>query len=549
MSRQLRRLMYAAMAVERGTLRMDEALHLLRHRAAAWQDLLRTPLDRRRFLGGASLGFASVSALGLLPACRTMDKASATQAAPAAGSAGQGKRVVIVGAGTAGLTTAYRLHKAGVRSSVYEAGKRVGGRMYTHERFNRDGMFVERGGELVDTQHVDLISLCGELGLEIQELANDPSGASRELYYGAASQRSDEEMIEALRPIAQAVTRDGAALVLDGEKAFPSLKSPLAQRESVQRLDRLSLEEYLAKAGGERWVVDLLTVIYVGEFGLESGQQSALNLLTLFDPDVSSGLKVLGSSDESKRIRGGNENLPRALSRAIASSVPVHMEHRLLAVRDKGTSFELSFDAGGRTVDVAADQVVLAIPVSLLREVDLKGLELPPPARLAIEEWGFGTNAKLMVGLKSRVWQGPEVPGGFVLYTDTETQELWDTSRGQVGSSGIVTNFRGGEAGRIATPAMHTRALADMSRVFAGASAAYDGNKLLQHWPSEPFVKGSYTCLMPGQYTTIYGALSDPVLDGRLVFAGEHSSIDWSGFMNGAVESGNNAAKAVLART
>ena len=85
--------------------------------------------------------------------------------------------------------------------------------------------------------------------------------------------------------------------------------------------------------------------------------------------------------------------------------------------------------------------------------------------------------------------------------------------------------------------------------VLRGTKAAFDGNRMLMHWPSQKLAQGSYTCSQPGQYTTIYGAFAEAELGKRLVFAGEHCSADWSGYMNGAVHSGKQAVDLLLGRT
>jgi monoamine oxidase len=141
------------------------------------------------------------------------------------------------------------------------------------------------------------------------------------------------------------------------------------------------------------------------------------------------------------------------------------------------------------------------------------------------------------------------------LFTDLPSQCYWETSRLQLGSSGILTNFLGGAAGREATSRQWQAALQDLDGLYKLPDAAdakdyasnqYDGNQAFFNWHHSPWAKGSYTCPKPGQYTTLMGSAQEPELNGRLFFAGEHCSIDWAGFMNGAVQSGNTAAQQVV---
>ncbi len=525
---------------------VGELLEAGRHGSAAVAAYLQQSFSRRRFCQVATgLGAALV-----LPACRNKDAGAAVSEAvipPAAKSKGA-PRVVVVGGGTAGLTTAYRLHQRGIASSLYEAGNRLGGRMYTEDKFNTEGMFCERGAELVDTGHEELISLSQELGLEIEELYTDAAGLVKDLYHMNGKVYGDRDVIAAFKPVATTVIRDLKLCFGDAEAEVPTYNSALAKSSAVLRLDRMTLTEYLQSMGLSPWLLQVLTISYVGEYGLDTDEQSALNFALLIGTSTDDGFKVFGESDESKRIKGGSERLPRALAKALQGHVPIQMEHELVAVREQGQALQLVFNQGGKTVEVLADQVVLAVPITILRDVDFGTLDLTPVKTKAIKEWGFGTNTKLMLGFKNRTWRtGPHRSGGGLL-TDRGSQAFWETTHAQPGKAGIITNFLGGKAGRELAKGLQLKALTDFSRVFTGAADLFDGNKVLQHWAAEPLAKGSYTCSKPGQYTTIYGAPGEPELGGRLVFAGEHCSIDYSGFMNGAVNSGNLAAQFVVTR-
>jgi len=88
--------------------------------------------------------------------------------------------------------------------------------------------------------------------------------------------------------------------------------------------------------------------------------------------------------------------------------------------------------------------------------------------------------------------------------------------------------------------------VADLDRIFSGSRAAHDGMKAVRfQWPSFPWTLGSYAGYLPGQWTSIRGAEGEPV--GRLFFAGEHCSLASQGFMNGGCETGEAAAREILA--
>jgi monoamine oxidase len=160
-----------------------------------------------------------------------------------------------------------------------------------------------------------------------------------------------------------------------------------------------------------------------------------------------------------------------------------------------------------------------------------------------------------MVAFEGRPWAESGASGG--VYADLpDLQATWETNRGRSTQAGILTDYASGDRGAALSPAAVQSQveafLNDVEVVFPGAKvrAMRTGSDYvahLEHWPSNPFALGSYTCYMPGQFTTVAGLESEPV--GLLKFAGEHadSFYSWQGFMEGACLSGIRAANELLA--
>ncbi len=531
--RKIKRLLNLAIAIEKKQITPSQLTDFIK----LPQNLL---LRRREFLKSTSLTLAGSAALAW--GCKTAGKSTPTHSLASNSNPG---KIVIVGGGIAGLTSAYRLANAGLTPEIFEASPRFGGRMYTQRNFNTEGMFCELGGELVDTGHSDLIDLCRELGLNIQELTNDP-GLAKDLFYFHGSLRSEAEIVAAFAPLAKVIAKDQEALTIDGSVTVPTYNSKLARHPRVMQLDRTSLSEYLSKIDCDTWLKDLILMTYLGMMGGEPSEQSALNLLTLIITDTTNGFLFYGESDESKRIEGGNESLPIALVNNLHKRLPMHLNSRLLRITGTGTGLNLTFLQESKTLDIAADTAIIAIPFSTLRQVEFKNINLSPAKKRAIDEWGYGSNSKFMMGFTSKAWQKAPSHASGSIYGDFASQCFWDTSVGQSGHSGIITNFLGGKSGKIIPKGQLATALKDLEQVFPGSKSAFDGNKVLQHWPSQEFTLGSYTCLKPGQYTAFYGVAGTPEHQNKLLFAGEHCSIEHSGYMNGGVESGNLAAQLIL---
>jgi monoamine oxidase len=451
--------------------------------------------------------------------------------------------IAVVGGGIAGLTAAYRLMQGGAEVHLYEQLERFGGRMWTKRDFNDDGMFVELGGELVDTNHEDLIDLAKELNVDIQSLKDGEQGV--DFYHFGGKYYTDKDVIAAFAPLGKQIAEDAEGIYDDKEEFT----------DKARQFDNISLKDYLKQIGGgvEPWVVKMLEVAYVPEYGLDADKQSALNLIDFINPDTSNGFEIFGESDEAFRVRGGNENLPIAVQRAIRNKVKMNSGHKLVRIQDESGKVKLSFvsESNSKLITPTYDHVVMALPFTILRNIDgIKELKLSEEKHKAIQEMGFGTNIKVMYGFKERLWRKPtggrtEFCNGSV-YADKSFQTVWETSRGQAGNSGIITNFMGGSVGAQYGPDNIDKYISELDTIFPGLKALADGKKTMLNWPSMKTMRGSYSCPLVGQYTWVYEAAAAAELDGRMVFAGEHTSAESPGYMNGGVESGNRAAKELL---
>jgi monoamine oxidase len=491
-------------------------------------------LTRRGFLGGmaaaaGSLALAGSSPLGAAPPPAVRPIRPGRQI--------RDPRVVIVGAGIAGLTAGYRLQQAGVKVRILEAQERVGGRMFSLRDFFPGGQVAELGGELIDTPHVHVQDLAAELRIPLDDFVFDDPGLADTVWFFGGHRYSEADVAEAFVPISARILRDLARL----ESGSVSYREPAG----AQGLDNLTIAEWLDRAGASGWFRNLLNVAFTTEYGLEIDRQSALNLLLMIDPNPKP-FRVFGASDERFHVRTGNDSIPRALAEHLGDRIETGA---ILEAVSKGPdgSFRCSVRRGTASETVVADHLLLAIPFTLLREVRLD-LNLPPVKRRAIKELGYGTNAKLMVGFAERAWRAAGSNGSVV--TDLPFQLCWETSRLQPGKSGILTNFTGGRHGEELVQGtakdQADRFTADLEHIFPGVAAQRAGMKEARfHWPTHPWTRGSYACYLPGQWTGIAGAEGERV--GNLHFAGEHCSQAAQGFMEGGCETGEAAAQAILA--
>lgn len=479
--------------------------------------------DRRRFL---KIAVAAAAGASVTPVFKTTARGPQTPS------------VVIIGAGTAGLVCAYRLQQQGISARLFEASSRAGGRMFSLRNFFPDNQLTELGGEYIDSEHKTMRRLVDELGLKLNDLGGEKPSGEHTFFFNNERLRVDSKFIDQFRPVAKAVAADLKLIKVGGEISYDS--------PHARDVDRLSIPEWFEKRGISGLPTAVLRAAYVGEYGLEIDQQSALNLLmTMGDETPPDAFRIFGPSDERFHIAEGNDSVPTRLAERLKQ--PVEFGARLEAIKSDGSGFTLALRTDNATTEAKADMVVLALPFTILRQLDVR-VKLPEAKRKAIQELGYGTNAKLIAGFSRRVWSESHSSG--YTFTDLEFQCCWETSRGQPGSHAILTNFAGGNLGlHLNEGELQDRAAgfaSQVDRIYPGAVGAFTKKAIRQHWPSSPFALGSYTCFKPGQYTTLADSVATPV--GNLFFAGEHTSADFNGYMEGAAESGERAAKEVLAK-
>jgi monoamine oxidase len=196
---------------------------------------------------------------------------------------------------------------------------------------------------------------------------------------------------------------------------------------------------------------------------------------------------------------------------------------------------------------VSADRVVLTLPFTMLRTVDCSRAGFSQVKTRAIQELGMGTNTKLNLGFDTRHWLTLGCTGDTA--SDTGYQNTWEVSRGQPGPAGILVDYTGGRIGDAlgaGTPQQRAQAfLSQLEPVLPGITPAWNGKVERFHWPSHPWSRGSYSCYRVGQYTAFGGAESE--IEGACHFAGEHTTQDYQGYLNGAVVTGARAASEVVA--
>jgi len=491
--------------------------------------------NRREFL--ANMGkLAVVGAIGSV--ARPLPTLAAKPSAPDVS-------IGIVGAGLAGLACGYRLKNKGITATLYDANNRVGGRCFSLRNFF-PGQVAERGGEFIDNLHKTMLGYAKEFKLPLEDVEKNPPG---EVFYFLNGQRFPESVVvDEYRDFVDAMR-------VDLRKLTPPTADNFTEDDEI--LDYTNLREYLETRGAGPVIFEAIEQAYIAEYGLEIEKQSCLNFLLFIHADKRSKFRPFGVfSDERYHVIGGNDLIVEGLRDRLQEQIQLGMF--LIRVSKNSTGqVVLTFKNGPKTVTVIHDAVVFAIPFSTLREVELQAsLQLPGWKLFAINQLQYGTNAKMMIGFNGRPWI--DLGSRGTSYSDLPNcQTTWETNPiNATATRAILTDYSGGERGANLNPKkVQMEAglfLNDLDLVYPGALAAATRDSKgkflvhLEHWPSNPFVKGSYTCNHPGYFTTIADNEAKPV--GNLYFAGEHTNsfYEWQGFMEGAALSGIRAANEIL---
>jgi len=466
-------------------------------------------------------------------------------------------QIAIVGAGIAGLNAALTLQDAGLSCNIYEASDRVGGRMHTDATTWGDGMVSDWCGEFIDGNHQTLWQLINRFGLKAVDLGQGRFKRAQMVMYFFNRYYKAKELARDFQTLSPIIGRQAQ------EAGFPTTHAHFT--ETGYRLDHLSVYDWIEQyvVGGHNVPIGhMLDNACTGFFGLDTRLQSSLNLVYMFsswdaDEDTSSSAPVR----DSGKIAGGNAQLPLAIARSLPAE-SIHLNHQLVALkRNSDDSLALSFMTSHGLAEIACEHVILALPFSTLRHVDYSQAGFDALKQTAISQLGYGTISKLFLQFDRPYWyeHGPWPRGnnGFIV-TDLDIQTLWDTSIGQPGEHGLLVDYTSGHRGAAyRPPAPYTssadstqvqqyakRCLEQLERVFPGISAHYTGRAALSYPTGDPYLLGSYACWCVGQYTLFGGY--EGVRQGPIHFAGEHCSVKFQGYMEGAAREGERAAREIL---
>jgi monoamine oxidase len=433
-----------------------------------------------------------------------------------------GSSVIVAGAGLAGLSAARALEARGAEVTVIEARDRVGGRVWTIRDGFAGRQHAEAGADLIEGEQEHVLALARELGLAPVRILRDGFG-----FYGpdARGRRRIHLGPGSWATVARLLKPDIEDFKLAEERWDSAVAGRLARTSVWQWLEQQRAPApFKAALRGFR--------------GFFLADPEDLSMLPLVEQFADSGPPGRG---HIFRLPGGTDGLATGLAKRLRGSLLRETVVRRAVQRAGGVTVSVD-DRSGRRSELAADYLVCTLPASTAREVVFEPA-LPQPQDDAIAHLRYGCATRLVLQFDRRFWKKRGRPLAFG--SDLPIGAVWDGSEHQRGP-GILSFLAGGRASRALQDLLAREGEAGVLRQIAwlGKPSTLLASRTVV-WDDDPWARGGYAYFDPGFDPLWRAWLARPA--GRIVFAGEHTSIRYQGYMNGAIETGLRAAAEIAA--
>lgn len=464
-------------------------------------------MTRRDFL---KYGAASAAGLGLGPGlsgCATIDRIVLGELTDEA------ERIVILGAGLAGLSAAYQLKKNKIPFRVYEGSQRIGGRIYTLPDFFRGQTVAELGAEFFSADQALVLEMAKELRIEATEVAEIETRARRR-------QLNRVLPLSSLAPELRRL-----------QKSLPRTATPPAPLTG-------SLADWAKSRTSDAGFLELVQEWSLERYGASAEQVAA----AVFQPAFDLAKNPLSLWTQSRfRFRGGSQALTQALFDRTAGFQPERtfsFRHRLIAVRRKARGMDLVFQTPEGERSVFARHVICALPLAVLKDID--GLREFPGPWANEQAFQVGAHSKFIYSYQERFWGDQLDQAKMIEFGDG--QSVWESSYRLNPlfqfRQGVLSVLWGGEPARAAGPHHRVAIQRELESLFRKKDTVGLNDEAMVNWSLQPFAKGSVSYpRADAPDATEWQESSD-----EWTWAGEHTAGLERGSLQGALRSGIQAA-------
>ena len=484
-------------------------------------------MKRREFLK-QSVVAAAVS-LTPAPICASIRASVQARGSP--------KKVIIVGAGLAGLSAAYELTQLGHDVTVLEARSRPGGRVHTLRDAFADGLYAEAGASRIGNHHHFTLKYAETFGLTLDafEPPNAPS-----VYYVRGKRNQVTPGQKVLWPYDLTPEEHGLGLRGMRQKYVWSMLNELGDvtdptwppAELLKKYDHINRSDFWRARGASAEAVSLLSL-----GGIDDRVETWSTLFMLRNQALNQKL------ERYYKIRGGNDLLPKTFASRLAEKI--YYSSPVVAIEQTERTVTAVFNNAASHHKRTADYLICAVPFTVQRDIAVS----PPfsvEKQRAIEQLPYLSASKIFLQTKDRFWM-KDGESGFVI-TDLPIREVWDVTYNQPGKRGILQAFpislHSRQFTAMSDDTRVNAALKQIEMIYPAISRHFEGG-LSKCWDEDQWSRGGTAYYKPGQFTSLLPHVARP--EGRIHFAGEHTSVWIDGWMQGALESGNRVAREINA--
>ncbi len=420
---------------------------------------------------------------------------------------GKKPTVIIIGAGFAGLSAAFYLHKKKIDFVVLEARNRVSGRVFSHTIDEQEKLVIELGAEWVGNSHTRLQNLCNEFGLEL----DNNQFNSHLIYKGAYSPSGSWDYSPQWKEKFQALIDH-----------YPKL----TQADKL-KLDKMDWWRYLVNNGCEGRDLDIRELLDSTDFGESIRQVSAFAALA----------EYAESSEKNEmdlKIRGGNSLLAGSMATEIGEE-RIKLSNPVTRVVQNPKGGVKVYCQDGQVY--TGDKVICTVPTFAASRIKWEP-GLPPDQVNAMNELQYARINKNPLLFSERFWKDES----FDLITDQSPHYFYHATKNQSSKKGVLISYTIGEKAAVVANQSDEWKAETVQQTLRTAFG--DIRPLLEkqanyYWGNDEFSHGAYALYGKGQWFRIRPILQRSHLHTH--FAGEHLA-DWQGFMEGAINTGEEAA-------